>query len=421
MMKKFIAMILALAVALSMCACGADTNRKDRDDNDDREETKKPGITLTPATPTQPSHPIARPAEPSQEELQMLHDYYELVNRLDNEDWFYIDIYDEKGECVKTLIGQEALMEMIARLQQMEAMDKWIGTAYHDPASFENAIEWDREKMLSRFTVVENVLMGIHELAIDHLDNVKIDDLRTRWYYGADGRLASASQDPTTNFFMHIYNKGEGFYEYDDQGRVTKIKYMNSYDEVQEVRIFTYDEQGNIVKEVLKDNYTEKEYTYSHNEEGLLAEIRWSGSYDSIHVISYTYDEDGRMTSETYTVYGESNNEIYYIDSIRTISYTYDESGKLVSGLSTEEAWKALYNFSSGEILENRVARRCRQEITFETDDLGRITGKTIICAPTYVINEDGSQGQLYGNSIYATETTKYIYGNYCVYTPDAA
>ena len=37
------------------------------------------------------------------------------------------------------------------------------------------------------------------------------------------------------------------------------------------------------------------------------------------------------------------------------------------------------------------------------------------------MINEDGSQGQLYSNSIYATETTKYIYGNYCVYTPDAA
>ena len=152
----------------------------------------------------------------------------------------------------------------------------------------------------------------------------------------------------------------------------------------------------------------------------MLAEITWSGSYDSVHVISYTYDEEGKMTAETYTVYEESNNEIYYIDSIHTVEYTYDANGHLTGGVSVEENWTAQYRISSGEIIKNHVTRRCTQQIEIKTDSQGRITSKTVICAPTYVINEDGSVGKQYAGNIYATETTEYIYGNYCVYTPAA-
>ncbi len=238
--------------------------------------------------------------------------------------------------------------------------------------------------------------------------------------YDEDGRLLSESSD-SSNYHESTVNT------YDDLGRITKMVYRTSYSyegetstggytttytynkwglveeqvetgEADDITTwtYTYDDLGNIVKEVYSYNGGTTVYTYEFDEAGLLRAASTVGDdyanrteyeYDAngnrtkalggivngsepSYVTEMTYDADGNMVKSVYTSDGG--------DYVSTTLYEYDAEGR-----NTRTVYDTPYGYSeydtvydaAGNVLRSEYKGENYSSVTlYEYDAMGNMT-----------------------------------------------
>ena len=144
-MKKLLCMILALIMVLSLCACGQETPNTNDNANNQTNQNGENNTNGNGAT-----------GEPSEEIQKMMNKYDVFATKLKNyangEEIFCYISDDEE------LVGGEALTYIYKQLSDMEELDAWYGSEWmpkDDPDT-----EWNRQKLLAGFTVLENQLLN---------------------------------------------------------------------------------------------------------------------------------------------------------------------------------------------------------------------------------------------------------------------
>lgn len=150
-----------------------------------------------------------------------------------------------------------------------------------------------------------------------------------------------------------VYERGEllsqasYFYQFDQNGFLTALKEISSDSEIALTSKYTYDSNGNCVKEELigtpqaGESYIIATALYTYDKDGNLV----SSEYDGTHTV-FTYDSDGLLVKAEAT-YSDGEN-----DHTIVIEYTYDANGYLIAESDTSdgvEQWRYQYtNNASG-------------------------------------------------------------------------
>lgn len=116
-------------------------------------------------------------------------------------------------------------------------------------------------------------------------------------------------------------------YSYDEAGRRVSANYL-SYDGIAVSYNYEYDEKGNNVKMTYEDSSGKIEYSMTYDENGRVVRNEMTNSEGTVILnISYVADEQKRTVKEiwAYDGFGEE-----YID------YTYDAKGNVVKKMFTE-------------------------------------------------------------------------------------
>ena len=113
-------------------------------------------------------------------------------------------------------------------------------------------------------------------------------------------------------------------FEYDEQGRLIKNTRASYYGE--EIWTYTYDENGLLVEEFQGDRTFKNTYTVDDQNRILTKTmVNTDGGYTMVY--SYTYNEDGTVATETQ----KSPNSTY------VITFTYDNQGRVIKEVAVKE------------------------------------------------------------------------------------
>lgn len=158
----------------------------------------------------------------------------------------------------------------------------------------------------------------INEIFFDEIRNVKV--MSIEYEYNPDGILKKEIQDDGFGNCVEI------LYSYDERGNCTEIReteYNNGKQSYCHTMRNFYDNKNRIIKE--KDVYSEVEYTrelFYDNNGNLIKSVVWD-EFGCDLFIEYEYDSSGNMTKKTeYTPEGE-------ISCVTSCSY--NEVNQLVS------------------------------------------------------------------------------------------
>ena len=436
-MKKLIAMILALAALFSLTACSSP----------EKEDTEKEPITWTRPTKETDAEPTEFPGfdtedsqedtideefteettepGPSEEELQLLLEYQELSNR-----------YYSLGYAYDTITTAQAqISQDYQRIQELDVVDKWFGTEYLSPEyydGFSSETNWNRQEILDHYVVISDKRLTQTSEYVDHLGNRTSANYPLSWKYDTEGSEFSA---PTYNAFSMYALNPEGlsnfhhFYEYDQQGRVSKIIYSNAeqFNE-QPTAVYiatpTYDENGNMVKKTFMDNYNSFDVLYTYDEENRLTQIRKDGVNGRRTEWYYQYDDQGNLirSEEAQLLYKEEWDMDLY-ESRDIMEYTYNTKNILTSGKRTQECWNT--NTTSHmegfhlviDFVNQYISSYAEDTYVFQCDDQGRVTFFQITHGYEKFFCSDSSFWKEEKPTNATTETT-ITYGDYYIAVP---
>lgn len=302
-MKKCILLLLALVMALSLCACAEDST-----------STTKPS--------TNPTTSGTNPSTPSQPEEGGFFVVTEIKNRIiDDEDSFvtlkltYDDAYNVTG------ITVYENNQLITITTYDKTMDKPLLEQYHDETGkVYGYTEWvygeDGNVLTERtYTHGEQLMEAIYtyddhgNLKTRYFDNGEEDWTETYENLYQDGKLTQTN--------LYIRNMLQTSWRYDSEGNLifdtyyyedgstssTKYAYENGKlvltvdlhdDEETSREEYTYNADGNILSRVIKvgdhEGYRE---AYGYNSAGMLTEIKYTNDDGYYSSTVLTYGEDG--------------------------------------------------------------------------------------------------------------------------------
>ncbi len=410
-MKKLFAILLCIAMMLSMVACGG--NEDDKKDHDNKKEhNHNENIDNDFGNVNAPNENEQFNGDPSEEESWEIGYYVsamEALNQLAESGdldslWFAYARYGmEPKDGVTDVWGSDAAKEYYNLIKSLDAVDKWGGTAATEGTT---GINWNRQEVLDSFLVVENVKLGEKYTVYDPVGN--ITNLEMNWSYQADGTLTGIRWDPDIGErYQHAFvfnpievdplhlmmweDESGATLVYDDSGKLTEVK-INGY-ETKFLGKLTYGINGKVstatVTDADGDNGT---LTYSYNDQNQLVEVSfssngltgnvyytndywegygtrsWYGS-DSF-TYTYTYNADGTVATKTYSGYSQ-----WYSGLVHSVvtEYSYDTAGNL-SGAVCERK----YNLQS----DQSDVRPCtiKDTYTFVCDAQGNPVSVTINC-----------------------------------------
>lgn len=302
-MKKCILLLLALVMALSLCACGEDST-----------STTKPS--------TNPTTSGTNPSTPSQPEERKSFVVTQIKNRIiDDEDSFvtlkltYDDAYNVTGIAV---YENDQLMEITTC---DKTIDKPLLVQYYDEdGNVYGRMEWVYDENGNVLT--ERMYMGDEQrtevsytyddhgnLATKYFDNGESDGTEIYENTYKDGKLTQTSVYFRNMLLQTWRYDSEGnlildtFYYDDGSTNATKYAYENGKlvltvdlhdDEETSREEYTYNADGNILSRVIKvgDHESYRE-AYSYNNAGLLTEIKYTSDDGYYAKTVLTYGEDG--------------------------------------------------------------------------------------------------------------------------------
>ena len=378
-MKKLIALLLALVMCLSLCACGADAQKIELYDKydkligymEDNKYDKAYEYIAKKALNADNNKDQAR-----QEKYEdLLREIENLEESLSN-GYTYSMSYQMEGSDEWTWVeGSEACLRL---RDELLAMDGYK----------------DTKELAERFTILEDMLISTTETWIDALGNNNENTTNNPYIYNKDGRIVRGLAPEE---FQDVAGTWSTYnYAYDADGKLVSLKEM--FDEtVESVINITYNTDGTVASTEFKSasgNAQNNVYTY---EDGRLVQQTYTNCYSEQYVINYTYNEAGQliMTQEEEV----SNYPWRYVDSV---TYTYDASGKVATKRVSE-----YYYYNNQLQAENYVHEWA---YTYDGDRV-----LTAVDTPLGCFNEKGEQTETAQEFV---RTHTYNYGQYCVYTP---
>lgn len=375
-MKRIMAILLVLVMALGLCACGSDRYKKYEHILAMLENGNYDGaisaIEQIKANPNAGQSNGNKPSgNPTDEELKLIMQYNSICSYLQGgEENMHYGVYVQ--ETSDTLRDQEALRFCYETLEKLEAVDKWIGTVH----AYQGGLS--RQELMDKFTMVKDVPLWIERTGLDQMGNT-FENQQGLWEYYENGLIRRYEDNHP---IQHLNNSRYYEWIYDEDGKLVKKEYRSSDNKLESLITYFYDDQNRISKEVFKSNSGETEYLYSYDDKGNLARITWS-EYD---YIAYTYDDAGNLIRE-------EKHRSYDDPSIMT--YTYDAQGKLVSGVYK-------YYYYPGTV-EDQYEYTC--------DDKGRVLSWKITFG-----DKKNQAGETVSKpeTVYVVDTI--VYGNYYFY-----
>ena len=436
-MKKWIALALVCVVALSLCACGGKIDEKTQEKLDlyekyaeyirlleeknyqellNRIETL---LNQQPVDGIPPHEGGAEPEIPTEStgadgltagEQAVLDAYAQIYAELQREHFSRwhdeeADIY-YNGEAARTFWYEKYYREL--QSLDLSVIDKYLGTEV-----LSGDVDWDYAKLLSRFTILEDVPLFQYITSKDRMGNEKSEIYA--WIYAdtgliryeeymASGRKFEMIPSDPMNLFAANTEKADHIYDAD--GRPVQRKhYNNSGDVVYLVDIF-YDDAGNKVKETVQCNWGQADIIYTYDDQNRLTQLSYPdqlGTNTQKNVITYTYDDRGNLlrADKTITYYGP-------IVAYESDVYTYDGSGKLASGVHTrQDLWNGAMDTQSED------------HYTFRCDDQGRILFAEVAFGDTCYVSgsPNGQAGSVAHTASNVTGTFEFVYGDYVCFS----
>ena len=436
-MKKWIALALVCVVALSLCACGGKIDEKTQEkldlyekyqeyiqlfEQENYEELLKRITALNDGQQNGTEPPQEGGPEPeiptestgadglTAGEQAVLDAYAQIYAELQREHFSRwhdeeADIY-YAGEVARTFWYEKYYREL--QSLDLSVIDKYLGTEV-----LSGDVDWDYAKLLSRFTILEDVPLFQYITSKDRMGNEKSEIYA--WIYAdtgliryeeymASGRKFEMIPSDPMNLFASNTEKADHIYDAD--GRPVQRKhYNNSGDVVYLVDIF-YDDAGNKIKETVQCNWGQADIIYTYDDQNRLTQLSYPdqlGTNTQKNVITYTYDDRGNLlrADKTITYYGP-------IVAYESDVYTYDGSGKLVSGVHTRQnLWNGAMDTQSED------------HYTFRCDDQGRILFAEVAFGDTCYVSgsPNGSEGNVANNATYVSGTFEFVYGDYVCFS----
>lgn len=404
-MKKTIALILALLLTLSLCACSVVNERYvalieclDRHDYDGaygqigmlRQQAIENGDIVI--------------VEPQDEDYELVNRYQGIADFLANySPYSYNSLYNSDTE--QWIEGNEALAYCYAQLQTLEGVDKWLDSEYF---TFEEGFPTDRAALLSRFAIVENKLIRTTRSTIDNMGNENTDD-NSSWFYDENGALVVeylSWYDAQMRWEGLYSQNGYCRFTYNDAGVITETRITDRENEsVYAVIVPTYDNAGNLITETITDNNGEYVFSYSYDSNGNCTQMDYSDKWYDYSVV-YTYNDQGQLIQKDRYIYDEYM-EYRYVDVLKTTVYTYDASGKLESAEITNQNFGWTY---SGAGFETFLSSSKTDSISYSYNAEGLMTQEVWSYGET--VNKDGEVTKPDNTSA----TIDYIYSDYYIF-----
>ena len=436
-MKKWIALALVCVVALSLCACGGKIDGKTQEkldlyekykeyiqlfEQENYEELLKRITALydgqqNGTEPPQEGGPEPEmPAESTGAdgltagEQAVLDAYAQIYAELQREHFSRwhdeeADIY-YAGEVARTFWYEKYYREL--QSLDLSVIDKYLGTEV-----LSGDVDWDYAKLLSRFTILEDVPLFQYITSKDRMGNEKSDIYA--WIYAETGliryeeymafgrKFEMIPSDPM-NLFASNTEKADHIYDAD--GRPVQRKHYNNSGDVAYLVDIFYDDAGNKIKETVQCNWGQADIIYTYDDQNRLTQLSYPdqlGTNTQKNVITYTYDDRGNLlrADKTITYYGP-------IVAYESDVYTYDGSGKLVSGVHTRQnLWNGAMDTQSED------------HYTFRCDDQGRILFAEVAFGDTCYVSgsPNGSEGNVANNATYVSGTFEFVYGDYVCFS----
>ena len=345
-MKKIISALLALAFCISLCACGGNTNTDSTENTTTGEKTIETTESTTKATTkttdtsatTETTATTAQTESEEEKQLKQTKARYEKANE-------YLAEYLEDGEFRNddTRVWYEG-----------NAAREYLYKEFEACGDYEDSAE-----ILSRFTVLPDMLTSITNTRTDNLGNVSE---RTYASYKYDEK-GTSHDDPIWEL-LGISGYSDDFeYAYDDTDRIISVKLVDGKT-VGAIITPEYDANGNIVKATIQtndDTYTST-YTYDAQNRLISAEkyVCDSLRYRNITPYSYTYsyNASGNLIKECYS-YTDDRDDY----NERKTTYSYDAIGDLIKK-------SIVYNYTFGSINQST---KYEYEYEYEYDTNGHL------------------------------------------------
>lgn len=323
-MKKIISALLALSLCISLCACGGNTNTDSTENTTTGEKTIETTESTTKTTDTsattETTATTAQTESEEEKQLKQTKARYEKASE-------YLAEYLEDGSFY--ISGQGTLRNNAAL--------EYLYKEFEACGDYEDSAE-----ILSRFTVLPDMLTSITNTTTDNLGNVKEDTYETYKY----DEKGTSQDDPILELLGISYwrsmlsKRGEhNFeYEYDEADRIISVKLVDDGTTVEAIVTPEYDANGNVVKATIQTNNGTYTSTYTYDEQNRLIAAEKSAipaiedrTDVSIYLYSYTYsyDANGNLTEESYS-YFDACGGVWEGTWEHTITYTYNENGDLI-------------------------------------------------------------------------------------------
>lgn len=390
-MKKIIALLLAVVMCLSLCACAGE------------EET-------------------TRKKDKNKESGNAYEEYEDLLEYLEAEDYesalrYIQELYDEQQANLPDVPAdaEELYQHVLWALECYEdgsniwidEMDESIGGAELTQYIYENLTALgeykDCQELLGRFTIVENVHLSTVRTDVDNLGNE--NQYGSERTYGALGHMTVLRNPMSSEMETHIFGYdfwGSRYYAYDDEGRIGAIECGYIYDNSRDINAlisFHYDDAGRLVKLETNTSGGDSYYTeFSYDDNGTVTKITASGGYYT-YVTEYTYNETGALVKEVRERFYGSGMDL---DGRTTLEYTLDDNG-VATGYTEliQDSYSSYYK----QFYSNRTNVH-----VFTLDGQGRV----IMDQVTYgmIIDREGNESKPDSvSSVY-----EYSYGDYYIY-----
>ena len=349
-MKKFLAMLLVLAMLFTLAACG----QKEEDDRDEGVKSKKEPATETTAATKEPASEATKtPTEPPADAKTLIaQGKYEEA---------YVILYANKSDKE----AAELLKDFVWVYEEIET----VSPGSYDSTDTENyKYTYDADgKLIKEVETITRGELGEGGIVSEHT----YENIYTYEY----------TYDSNGNLIKEI--------AYDDEGNADVVEYSYSVDgelikkEEQggKTEEYTYDSAKNLVKKTIQYLNGTESYEYTYDAEGNVTKQIWNevmsadGSVytqSQEYIFEYAFDSNERLIKKVETIFGSSL-VTPGVGIIITYEYTYDTNGNLIKEHYTNryrDPYTIEYTYDSdGNLIQKRILEEdsSGEEVDIET------------------------------------------------------
>ena len=357
-MKKLIAMMLALVMVLSLCAC----NKKDDGAAEEETETAYLLTEIVMTTTDEDGKAHTMKANPEYD------DDYNIVG---------LKSYEDDKLATETTYDRDFDKPLVwLEYDEDGKVTDRTEYTYDDKGNCleSNSSYTDEDGKTSTYKEVCTYDGDGNQLTRKYYSNGELYSENT-YTYTATGKVATET---------YIYSRGyesHYSYTYDEHDNLLKVEassYVETYENVYEngklveakgyedgelESYAKYDANGNVILKIYYDDGAEEdryEYTYDENGKILKRVSKWGDGTDTV---TYTYNSNGKITEYNYSNSdGDSNR----------MTYSYDDNGNIV-GVKLYEDGKVCNEFTL-TYKEVEVPEETAEKIEAIVEKLGKAT-----------------------------------------------